>query len=85
MPTMFRLENWEERIRLEYLGVDTRIILEKQNGFGLNLCGRGWRPVAGTCEHVNETSASIQCRDIYTSLESIGFSKRGLLREVCSK
>jgi len=69
-------------MRLENLGVDERIILGKQNGCGLDLCGRGWRLVAGTCEHVKANSGSIKCRNILTNRESTGFSKRGLLREV---
>ena len=67
MPTMFCCENREERIRLEDLGVDGRIILGKQNGCGLELCGRGWRPVVGTSENVNGHSGSIKCRNILTS------------------
>jgi hypothetical protein len=64
---MFWCENREERIRFEDLGVDGRIILEKQNGCGLDLCGRGWGLVAGTFENVNEHSGSIKCRNILTS------------------
>jgi hypothetical protein len=67
MPTMFWFENREERISLEDLGVDGKIILEKQNGCGLDLCGRGWRQVAGSFENVNEHSGSIKCRKILTS------------------
>lgn len=67
MPTMFWWENREERIRLEDLRVDGRTILGKQNGCGLDLCGQGWRLVASTCEHVNEHSGSIKCRNILTS------------------
>jgi hypothetical protein len=47
------------------LSIDGRIILKESKGkkvgrCGLDSSGSGQRPVAGSCEHCNETSGSIK-------------------------
>jgi hypothetical protein len=50
---------------LRDLETDERIILKgilvkKVCGYGLDICGSRYKPVAGSCEHGNELSGSIK-------------------------
>jgi hypothetical protein len=48
----------------------------------LDSSGSGQRPVAGSCEHGNETSGSIMVGNFLSSWVTINFSRRTLLHEV---
>jgi hypothetical protein len=62
MHTTFYSENLKEREYLRDLCVDGQIILKEINrlrGCELDSSDSGWGPMAGFCEHGNESTVSI--------------------------
>jgi hypothetical protein len=61
MRKVLWLENVKGGVHLEDLGIDGRIILERNNvgSCGLDSYGSGEGPVVDCCEHGNEPSGSI--------------------------
>jgi len=56
-------------------------ILEKKDGCGMDSSGSGKRPVAGSCEHGNETSGFIKTKEFVQVI--ISLARRTLLHCVC--
>jgi hypothetical protein len=62
--TKFWSENLKGRGHTEYRGVYGRTTLDiRLGGYGLDSSGSGKGPVAGSCEHGNESSGPINCRE----------------------
>jgi hypothetical protein len=72
---------------LRDLDVNGRVILKwilkKMVGeCRLDSCGSGWRSVAGSCEHGNDSSHSVKRGNSLTNLATIKVSRKTLLRGV---
>jgi hypothetical protein len=50
--------------------------------YGLDSCGLGKRPVAGSCKHGNEISGSIKCWEILERLKDWRLSRRTHFHEI---
>jgi hypothetical protein len=67
LRTGFWYENLKERDQYEDVGDDDIKMYLREIGrrCGLHSSGSGYGPVAGSCEHGNESSGSIMCWDLF--------------------